>query len=214
MALVNGPLFSLEAAGQVGKAIVFSKWKGRDYVRQYVVPANPRSLSQQFQRGILGALSKWWASIAASLRDDWEDLAALGNYSDFNAYCKYNLDLEAENSLIVPSPSGSGAAPAGTLTGIAGTGGAGTVAFTVTPATSLAATDLLMVTLGTESGAASTANTIQRTVASRANVVGTGVFAGTLMDIPAGDYYISARIVGQDGTATAWTDSAAAITVT
>lgn len=213
MALVNGPLFSLEAAGQIGKAIVFAKWKGRDYVRQYVIPANPRSLAQQFQRGILGSLSKWWAAIPTAMQDDWQDLADLGNYSKFNAYTKYNLDLESENSLIVPNEAADGDAPGGTLTSVTGTGGSGTIALTVTPATSLDATDLLMVSLGTESGAASTAQTIQRTVASRANTTGTGTFQTTLMDIPAGDYYLSARIVGQDGTATSWTDSASAVTV-
>ena len=38
MAKVNAPLMSLDARGQVGKAIVFSIWKGINYVRGYTVP--------------------------------------------------------------------------------------------------------------------------------------------------------------------------------
>jgi len=40
---VTGPLYSQDASGTIGKAIVFSKWKGRNYVRKHVKPANPQS---------------------------------------------------------------------------------------------------------------------------------------------------------------------------
>ena len=41
MVKVYGPMMSLDATGTIGKTATFSKWKGRNYVRQRVVPANP-----------------------------------------------------------------------------------------------------------------------------------------------------------------------------
>ena len=50
MAKVTGPLFSLDASGSYGGAMVFAKWKGRAYVRQLVIPANPQTLAQEVAR--------------------------------------------------------------------------------------------------------------------------------------------------------------------
>ena len=53
MAKLKAPLLSLGAAGQLGKALVFFGWKGLDVVREYIIPANPRSTLQTTQRGYL-----------------------------------------------------------------------------------------------------------------------------------------------------------------
>lgn len=53
MAKLKGPLFSLGAAGAIGKAIVYFGWKGLNVAREYVVPANPRTTAQNTQRGYL-----------------------------------------------------------------------------------------------------------------------------------------------------------------
>lgn len=53
MAKVSGPLFSMEASGSYGGAIVFAKWKGRQYSRQLVIPANPNSADQETARNRL-----------------------------------------------------------------------------------------------------------------------------------------------------------------
>lgn len=57
-AKVSTPLMSLDASGSVAKAITFSKWKGRNYVRQLVIPANPRTSGQQTTRAKLGAAGR------------------------------------------------------------------------------------------------------------------------------------------------------------
>lgn len=54
MAILKAPLFSLGASGALGKALVFFGWKGLDVVREYVVPANPKTTAQRTQRGYLG----------------------------------------------------------------------------------------------------------------------------------------------------------------
>ncbi len=62
MARVTGPLMSMDASGKFGGALVFSKWKGRNTVRQLVIPANPQTSTQQDSRNyirVLGAGQKF-----------------------------------------------------------------------------------------------------------------------------------------------------------
>ncbi|MBA7591681.1 hypothetical protein ES708_33841 [subsurface metagenome] len=55
MAKLKGPLFSLGASQQLGKTLVYFAWKGLNVVREYVVPANPKTALQQAQRAHLTA---------------------------------------------------------------------------------------------------------------------------------------------------------------
>lgn len=75
MAKVNGPLMSMDASGKLGDAIVFSKWKGRNYVRQLVTPANPQTADQKTVRSILGTLAK----AAAMVLTSYADVAEVGS---------------------------------------------------------------------------------------------------------------------------------------
>ncbi|MBA7659316.1 hypothetical protein ES703_67293 [subsurface metagenome] len=50
MAKLKAPLMSLGASGAIGKALVFFNWKGLDVVREYVIPANPKTEAQTTQR--------------------------------------------------------------------------------------------------------------------------------------------------------------------
>lgn len=50
MAKLTGPLFSMDASGSFAGAMVFSKWKGRNYARQLVIPSNPHSADQEAAR--------------------------------------------------------------------------------------------------------------------------------------------------------------------
>lgn len=62
MAKATGPLFSMDASGKFGGALVFGKWKGRNTIRQLVTPANPNSTTQEAARNavrILGGGQKW-----------------------------------------------------------------------------------------------------------------------------------------------------------
>ena len=58
MAKLTGPLFSLDARGKLGKALVFIGWKGIKTVRQYLKPANPQSADQGDVRLVLGGLGR------------------------------------------------------------------------------------------------------------------------------------------------------------
>lgn len=93
MAGVRGPLFGLDASGSIGNAITFSKWKGRAYVRIKATPSNPKSAGQIATRSMMKFLSQAWGVLSDANKATWEPLAASGNYSPFNAYVKYNMDL-------------------------------------------------------------------------------------------------------------------------
>lgn len=58
MAKVTGPLFSIGARGKLGKAIVYSAWKGINVVREYLIPSNPQSTNQGNRRVMLGGLGR------------------------------------------------------------------------------------------------------------------------------------------------------------
>jgi len=53
MAKLKGPAFSLGASGQLAKTLVYFGWKGLNVVREYVIPANPKTDPQTTQRGYL-----------------------------------------------------------------------------------------------------------------------------------------------------------------
>ena len=50
MAKVSGPLMSMDARGKFGSTLVFSGWKGRPTVRQWIIPTNPMSADQETAR--------------------------------------------------------------------------------------------------------------------------------------------------------------------
>lgn len=85
MATTKAPLFGLDASGTLGGAIVFSKWRGRTYVRKHAVPSNPRSGLQVGMRSILKFITQAWGDLATAVKDDWTDLAATDNITLLNA---------------------------------------------------------------------------------------------------------------------------------
>ncbi len=91
MASVKGPLFSLDASGTVGSAVVFSKWKGRNYVRRHAVPANPKSGVQVGTRAMMRFLAQAWTNLSAAEQLTWATPAAVTDISPFNAFVGYNM---------------------------------------------------------------------------------------------------------------------------
>jgi len=58
MAKVEGPLFSLEARGKIGNVMVHFPWKGRNVVRKWLKPTNPRDVDQKIIRQKLAVFGK------------------------------------------------------------------------------------------------------------------------------------------------------------
>lgn len=120
MAIVKGPAMSLDASGSLAGAVVFSKWKGRNYVRQLVTPANPKSGSQTGFRASMRFLSQIWAGLSAGNKATWEDRADDMIVSEFNAFTSYNQ--KRWRNFLTPSkedPAAEASTPATAPTGAA-----------------------------------------------------------------------------------------------
>jgi hypothetical protein len=81
---------SIDASGSLAKSIVFSKWRGRNYVRRLAIPSNPRTGGQLSARSIISFLAPLWAGFGAPQWATWNALAAATNVSAFNAYIARN----------------------------------------------------------------------------------------------------------------------------
>ena len=92
MVKVTGPMFSLNASGTLADAVTFSNWKGRQYVRQRVIPANPKSDAQMGRRVMFGFLAQEWAGLPDGEKPAFKDLAENLNVSRFNAYVQFNMN--------------------------------------------------------------------------------------------------------------------------
>lgn len=75
MAKVTAPLLSFGGLGTIAKTAVFSKWKGRPYVRQYVIPANPQSAAQTLTRNAFGFANETWKRMGPLGIAPWDRFA-------------------------------------------------------------------------------------------------------------------------------------------
>lgn len=96
MAKVNGPLMSMDASGAYGNTLVFSKWKGRNYVRQYVVPSYSNTTEQANIRSIFRDASLAWKSgatvggvaINSAYKTAYNNAASSQSVSGFNLFLR------------------------------------------------------------------------------------------------------------------------------
>lgn len=65
MAIVKGPLFSMEARGKIADCMVHFPWKGRAVVRRWLKPTNPRDVDQKLIRQKLAAIGRATAVITS-----------------------------------------------------------------------------------------------------------------------------------------------------
>lgn len=91
MARTTGPLLSMDASGSVGNSITFAKWKGRNYVRRYAVPANPRSIAQTSIRTAMKYYTALWKEYTAQLEADYIESAQSQKISPFNAWTRAGM---------------------------------------------------------------------------------------------------------------------------
>jgi len=84
-------MMSLGASGTLADAITFSIWKGRPYVRERVIPSNPKSGAQVGRRSMFTFLAQAWDAILTADKATWQDLADEIVCSTYNAQMKLNL---------------------------------------------------------------------------------------------------------------------------
>lgn len=133
MAKVTGGLLSLGAGGTVGSTLTFSKWKGRPYVRQRVIPANPQSTAQTLTRDIFRNLNSIWKEAGALAVAPWDRFASGQALTGRNAFVGQNVAAlrgEVDLAKMIFSPGAKGGlAP----TAVSAVGVSGGVDVTITP---------------------------------------------------------------------------------
>ena len=123
MVKVTAPLFSLGASGSVGKSIVYASWKGRNYVRQLVIPSNPQTGGQVGNRAMFTFQTQAWFALSTANKATWETLADQYTISTHNAYIKRNMkNWSTFGSPSYEDPATETGTPA-TLTTFTATGG-------------------------------------------------------------------------------------------
>jgi hypothetical protein len=91
MAKVQGPLLSMGGGGQIGKSQVYATWKGRPYVRRYVIPANPQSTEQSKTRNVFTLLNDMWRLAPGPLQAPWTGFASGKVLTNRNAFLSKNV---------------------------------------------------------------------------------------------------------------------------
>lgn len=132
MARTVAPLLSFEAGGQIAKTQVYSKWKGRPYVRRYTVPANPQTVDQTETRDTFRWLNAVWSFMPAITQLSWDAYANTSRFTNRNGWIKQNLSglrSEADLTNFLFSPAANGGTPAAAMVP---TPGAGSISVAVT----------------------------------------------------------------------------------
>lgn len=107
MATLKAPLLSLDARGQIGKAIVYSGWKGVKVARQHVTPANPNTAAQSTQRALVTSMVSAWKnyftdSEGRAAWDRWalNDSRPLSGFNAFGSQVLPTISTDADASFV------------------------------------------------------------------------------------------------------------------
>jgi hypothetical protein len=195
MVKVLGPMFSFEASGTIGSIATFSKWKGRPYVRQRVIPSNPKSALQVSTRAMMRFLSQAWVDVGATPQASWDALAAAAQISAFNAYISRNQQRYREfqaPSQTYPAAE-TGTLPVATLD--SAVGGPSYMDLTMTITTLNAAWGVMLFRSATGTFTPSRGNCI-----AVLPVNGTGTLVYTDSNLAAGVWYYDAKFFTAEGS--------------
>lgn len=194
MAKVTGPLMSLEASGSIASTIVFSRWKGRPYVRQLVKPSNPKTPAQTAFRAMFGFLSSQWKMIDPASYGNWSALAAQGNYSQFNAYTKYNQDRWTQTLTPTEDPTAT-PSTVDVVTSYTATGGVKQGELSIVIANVHAANWGVIIYLSKNTGFTPTQNDVVQVIAGESGDTVASVISG----LETGTYYTRVATFTIDG---------------
>lgn len=132
MARVTSPLLSFDSRGQIANTQVYATWRGVQYARKYVIPANPDTAEQKETRTVFSYLNAVWKLMAAEAQAPWTAFAKGQPFINRNAWISKNLPPlrgETDNEKLIGSPGANGGLPVASFTA---TGSAGKITCTFT----------------------------------------------------------------------------------
>lgn len=130
MAKTRAPLLSFGGSGQIGKTMVMSSWRGIKYAREYVIPSNPQTESQQFVRTTFALLREMWKLAPSELLATWNSFAQGRPFTGMNKLVGENIRVlngEMDMSNFIGSPGSKGGLPPVDMA-LSVAGGAGEIA--------------------------------------------------------------------------------------
>ena len=90
-ALVTSPFLSMSARGTVGKALTASSWKGKQYMKKWFIPGNPKSVKQVNQRLAVTIAIAYYQSLTEIKKGEWDTAASGMQMSGANLYMRRAL---------------------------------------------------------------------------------------------------------------------------
>lgn len=133
MAKTTAALLSFEGSGQVAKTLVYARWRGVQYARRHVVPANPRTTAQTLVRNTFAALREMWKLAPALVVAPWDEFARGRPFTGMNKFVGENLRVvrgELDMNNFIGSPGARGGPPPVSVTAVTGAN-AGEVSVTI-----------------------------------------------------------------------------------
>lgn len=110
---------SVLVSGLSGKTggVVGSSWKGRAYVRKWVIPKMGTAAGQVAMRTAAATLNPLFRSLGTEIKDYLDALASKLSMSGWNLFVQKNSLLETAVGNLIPTPDNSHVVPVGTLAG-------------------------------------------------------------------------------------------------
>jgi hypothetical protein len=81
----------MDASGTVAGAIVFSRWRGRNYVRRHAIPSNPRTALQTGVRSAFRFLTQSWKDIDPPVQAHWTTQGDVTRVTGLNELVAQNI---------------------------------------------------------------------------------------------------------------------------
>lgn len=104
------------------KDTVFSRWKGRAYIRARVTPSNPQTTAQTAVRTSLARCVDLWQSFQTQIKTAWDLYASPYSMSGYNKFMSANRADEQAGNELETSPLNSLVDPADTFSAASGAG--------------------------------------------------------------------------------------------
>lgn len=194
MARLTGPLMSLDASGTIAKTVTYSKWKGRNYARERIIPANPKSAKQTGIRALFAFVAAFWDSLSAPNKATWATIADSLQITNFNAYVRENLNRWMNWQAPTEAYPAAEASTPLTVTTLTTTGGVGQVDISITPSGSTDIWGMVILRDSAEITVPDWTKAVKVLVADGSNAV-------TWVDTPlaAGTWHYRAAVINTDG---------------
>lgn len=114
MAKTTAPALSFGARGAIAKTMVYSKWRGVPYVRQHVIPANPKTTKQTSVRASFALLREIFKLAPPALIAPWNSFATGRPFTGMNKFVGENqrvLNQQTDLTNFIASPGAKGGLP-------------------------------------------------------------------------------------------------------